>query len=79
MVSGTRVYSIRNYSAVWFSHLIYLVHLTQVSLIVITELCSPFFLGPKIKIGALEIQSKKCFRFLGKGGSKDSYLENRGD
>lgn len=43
---------------------VYLVHLTQVSLIVITELCSPFFLGPKIKIGALEIQSRSVLDFL---------------
>ena len=61
----------------WFSHTIYLIHLMQVSLIVITELCSPFFLGPKIKIGALEIQSRSVlvlflFLFFKVKGSKDS-------
>lgn len=64
MVSRDQGLPVSNYSAVWFSDTVYLVHLTQVSLIVITELCSPFFSGLKIKIGALEIQSRSVLDFL---------------
>lgn len=53
----------------------------EVNLIVITELCSTifFFLGPAVKIGALEIQLKSVLDFFKKIRGSFPYWENKGE